>query len=67
MDLPYGARTDGENERDVDCEVEPRLVSQVRERFVEWRHLVLRGGGSVSRVTMELLNDWRRDGPTSCF
>ena len=60
--LPPGARTDGENEREVGYEIELQLVSRVRERLAEWRPLALRGGGGVSRVTMELLNYWRRDG-----
>ncbi len=61
--LPPGARTDGENEREVGHEIEElQLVSQVRERLAEWRPLALRGGGGVSRVTMELLNYWRRRG-----
>lgn len=60
--LPPGAHTDGEKDRDVGYEVELQLVSRVRERLAEWRPLALRGGGGVSRVTMELLNYWRRDG-----
>ena len=60
--LPPGARADGENEREVGHEIELQLVSQVRERLSEWRPLALRGEGGVSRVTMELLNYWRRDG-----
>ena len=43
-------------------EVELQLVSRVRERLAEWRPLALRGRGGASRVTMELLNYWRRDG-----
>ena len=60
--LPPSARTDGENERDIGYEIELQLVSRVRERLAEWRPLALRGGGGVSRVTMELLNYWRREG-----
>ena len=60
--LPPGVRTDVENEREVGYEVELQLVSQVRQRLAEWRPLALRGKGGVSRVTMELLNYWRRDG-----
>ena len=60
--LPPGVRKDGENERDVGYEIELQLVSRVRERLAEWRPLALRGGGGVSRVTMELLNYWRREG-----
>ena len=60
--LPPGVRTDGENERDIGYEIELQLVSRVRERLAEWRPLALRGSGGVSRVTMELLNYWRREG-----
>lgn len=60
--LPPGVRTDGENEREVGYEIELRLVSRVRERLAEWRPLALRGRGGVSRITMELLNYWRRKG-----
>ena len=38
------------------------LVELLRERVAEWRSLALRGEGGVSRVTMELLNYWRREG-----
>jgi len=60
--LPPGARTDGENDRQVGYEIELQLVSRVRERLAEWRPQALRGGGGVSRVTAELLAYWRRDG-----
>ena len=60
--LPPGARADSEEERAAGYEIELQLVSQVRQRLAEWRPLALRGEGGVSRVTMELLNYWRRDG-----
>ena len=60
--LPPGARSDSENEREEGHEIELQLVSRVRERLSEWRPLALRGEGGFSRVTMELLNYWRRDG-----
>ncbi|MDD9886461.1 MAG: DEAD/DEAH box helicase family protein, partial [Gammaproteobacteria bacterium] len=60
--LPPGARKNGEDDRETGYEVELPLVLRVRERLAEWRPLALRGEGGVSRVTMELLNYWRRDG-----
>ena len=60
--LPPGARTDGENDRQVGYEIELQLVSRVRARVAEWRPQALRGGGGVSRVTAELLAYWRRAG-----
>ena len=60
--LPPGAKIDGENERDVGYEVELPLAALMRERLAEWRPLALRGEGGVTRVTMELLNYWRREG-----
>ncbi len=60
--LPPGAKTDGGNDRDVGYEIELQTVSLIRQRLAEWRPLALRGEGGVSRVTMELLNYWRRDG-----
>ena len=38
------------------------LVSLLRQRLAEWRPLALRGEAGVSRITMELLNYWHRDG-----
>ena len=55
-------QTTDENERQAGYTIELQLVSRVRERLAEWRPQALRGGGGVSRVTMELLNYWRRDG-----
>ena len=59
---PPSAATDPESESEVGCELELPLVSQLRERLAEWRPLALRGEGGVTRVTMQLLNHWRRDG-----
>ncbi|MDD9863152.1 MAG: DEAD/DEAH box helicase family protein [Gammaproteobacteria bacterium] len=60
--LRPGTQTTDENERQAGYTIELQLVSRVRERLAEWRPQALRGGGGVSRVTMELLNYWRRDG-----
>jgi len=60
--LRPGAQTTNANERDAGDTIEMQLVRRVRERLSEWRPLALRGEGGVSRVTMDLLNDWRRDG-----
>ena len=38
------------------------LVGKIRERLAKWRPHALRGEGGVTRVTMELLNHWRREG-----
>lgn len=42
--------------------IEMKLANLVRERLKAWRELALRGEGGVTRVTMELMNYWRRDG-----
>ena len=61
--LPPGAKIDDTaNERNVGYEVELQLVSLIRKRLAEWRPLALKGEGGVSRVTMELLKHWRREG-----
>lgn len=60
--LPPGAKVSDEDEREVGYEIKLELVSRIRERLTEWRPLALRGEGGVSRVTMELLNYWRRNG-----
>ncbi|MDD9858838.1 MAG: DEAD/DEAH box helicase family protein [Nitrospira sp.] len=60
--VPPGARTDGTNDREVGYELALQLVSLIRDRLAEWRPLALRGEGGVTRVTMELLNYWRREG-----
>ena len=60
--LPPGVKTDDKSERDVGYEIELQTVSLIRQRLTEWRPLALRGEGGVSRVTMELLNYWRREG-----
>ncbi len=63
MYLPPGAKIDDTtNERNVGYEVELQLVSLIRKRLAEWRPLALKGEGGVSRVTMELLKHWRREG-----
>ena len=62
MYLPPGRHHNVERERETGYEVELQLVSRLREQVAEWRSLALRGEGGVSRVTMELLNYWRRAG-----
>ena len=62
MYLPPGRSHNVERERETGYEVELQLVSRLREQVAEWRRLALRGEGGVSRVTMELLNYWRREG-----
>ena len=62
MYLPPGRAHNVERERETGYEVELQLVSRLREQVAEWRSLALRGEGGVSRVTMELLNYWRREG-----
>lgn len=60
--VPPGAKTDGTNDLEVGYELALQLVSLIREQLAEWRPLALRGEGGVTRVTMELLNYWRREG-----
>ncbi len=60
--LPRGAKTDEKGEREVGYQLELQLVSQIRQQLAAWRPLALRGEGGVNRVTMELLNYWRREG-----
>jgi len=60
--LPSGKSAGDKNERDVGYTLELQLVTKIRRRLAEWRPLALRGEGGVSRVTMELLNYWRRAG-----
>ena len=62
MYLPPGAKTADRSERDVGYELKLDKVSLIRRQLAEWRPLALRGEGGVSRVTMELLNYWRREG-----
>ena len=38
------------------------LVESIREPLSKWRELALKGEGGVTRVTMELLKHWRREG-----
>ena len=59
--LPPGGGVNEDGER-VAVEESLSLVSLLRERVAEWRPLALRGEGGVSRITMELLNYWRRKG-----
>ena len=42
--------------------IELKLVNRIRAKLAEWRPLALRGGGGVTRTTMELLRYWRREG-----
>ena len=62
MYLPSGKVHDVERERDTGYELKIRLVNSLRKAVAEWRELALRGEGGVSRVTMELLRYWRREG-----
>lgn len=62
MYLPPGAKVGDKSERDVGYQLAIESVPPIRERLTEWRPLALRGEGGVSRVTMELLNYWRREG-----
>ena len=62
MYLPPGTKTDEKSEREVGYELKLDTVSSIRQKLTEWRPLALRGEGGVSRVTMELLNYWRREG-----
>ncbi len=43
-------------------EEELELVNHVRPLVKKWREEAMRGGGGVSRTTMELLNYWRDEG-----
>jgi len=60
--LPPGKATGDKDEKEVGYTLELQLVTEIRRRLAEWRPLALRGEGGVSRVTMELLNYWHRDG-----
>ena len=60
--LPPGAKTDDSSERGVGYKLKLETVSLIRRQLTEWRPLAMRGAGGVSRVTMELLNYWRREG-----
>ena len=39
-----------------------KLVNRIRAKLADWRPLALRGGGGVTRTTMELMRYWRREG-----
>ena len=43
-------------------EVNLELVAAVRHQLALWRPLALRGEGGITRVSMDLLNYWRREG-----
>ena len=58
--IPPGTPPEAQGERSV--EVEIHKISTIRKRLGEWRKLALKGEGGVTRVTMELLNYWRREG-----
>lgn len=62
--LPPGrtANDDDDDEREVGYELKLETVALIRERLTDWRELALRGEGGVSRVTMELLQHWHREG-----
>lgn len=38
------------------------LVNLLRERVAAWRQEVFAGGGNVTRITLDLLRHWHRDG-----
>lgn len=59
--LPPGARAESQSDAVGHEEAIPN-VSLIRERLDNWREQALRGEGGVSRVSMELLNYWRREG-----
>ena len=56
---PNAKQTDGSP---TGQEVEILQIRAIREQLTKWRPLALRGEGGVSRVTMDLLNYWRREG-----
>ena len=62
MYLPRSAQASGKDEREAGYVIRLDLVVQIRKQLAAWRPLALKGEGGVSRVTMELLNYWRRDG-----
>lgn len=49
-------------EETVGDEIEILKITKIREQLKRWRPLALRGEGGVTRITMELLNYWRREG-----
>ena len=59
--LPPGA-TAQQQDQLLGHEEELPLVNQVRKQLAKWREAALRGEGGVTRVTMELLQYWRREG-----
>ena len=58
--IPPGTPPEAQGERSV--EVEIHKISTIREQLGKWREQALKGEGGVTRVTMELLNYWRREG-----
>ena len=52
----YRAGKDGGEETELE------LVNRLRPLVQKWRAEAMRGEGGVSRITMELLNYWRREG-----
>ena len=60
--LPRGTRTSDEDESETGEVRSLDLVVHIRKQLAKWRPLARKGEGGVSRVTMELLNYWRRDG-----
>ena len=58
----YTTNTTAPNKEQAAAEIEIHNIATIRQRLHEWRTLALRGEGGVSRITMELLNYWRRDG-----
>ena len=54
---------DASEEREgVGISIELKLVNRIRTKLAEWRPLAFRGEGGVTRMTMELLRHWHRDG-----
>ena len=62
MYLEPGKPHNVEDERKTGYEIRLDLVMQLRDRVAEWLEMALRGEGGVSRVTMDLLNYWHREG-----
>ena len=56
---PPGSQPSLFGAEDLGTLIELKIVNRIRERVKEWRS---QGWPGVSRVTLELLNYWRRDG-----
>ncbi|MDA8014002.1 MAG: DEAD/DEAH box helicase family protein [Gammaproteobacteria bacterium] len=62
MYLPPGAKVDERGEREVGYTIKLQQVMLIRERLAKWREEALRGEGGISRVSMDLMKHWRREG-----